>query len=249
MTLLGEAYVHLRPFYANDRRVEAIAVGIEQQCPIAADVIYGSSVEIGIRLEEGSLKTWVVVAGSLCAAIATYPEFKLGIKELYDDAKAFGNAILEIVEAETAVPKNRIYRVERRTKTVGRVHRLIRSIDKLKREAWKLDAAEREGRVLEIRYRLHSLLSEVDDERDKELLRAAMLSTGFTPLPEPSDRLTRELTVLKEDDVDWSAVPRLPAAVVGPPAGRPRLGWPTTILLKDGREFVLNAGKSQPLRP
>jgi hypothetical protein len=247
MTILSEAYVHLKPFHAGERRIQAIAEEMQLQCPTIADVIYGPTVEIGIRLEEGSLKAWMVVVGCIWTAlgpiynaIATYPQFKEGIKELYKDAKEFGEGVLGVVQEETTA--RQLYRVERRTKTVGRIRRLIRTIDKLKRDSWKLESDEYKDRVSQISYRLHSLLSDIDDERDKELLRTAMFSAGFTPLPPPSDHLIDQLAVLKEDDFDWTATPRLPAPATGRPPDRPRLGWPTSILLKDGREIILNGG-------
>jgi hypothetical protein len=82
---------------------------------------------------------------------------------LYNDAKEFDESVLGIVQEQSAADPGQVYRVERRTKAVGRVYVVTKMIDKLHRDAWKLARAQYEERVLQLRYRIHSLLDDLED--------------------------------------------------------------------------------------
>lgn len=135
MTDIAEVYLRIDIFEATEANVSRYGKRIEQFAYAAARETYRFDVAIEIYLEPGSLRGWatIVLAGLgavyvAYGAIATYPDFKQGLAELFDDAKEYGRFVVERVETE-AEPLSPVYS-QKRTKTPGRI---LRSLDRLER--------------------------------------------------------------------------------------------------------------------
>ena len=94
----------------------------------AAADIYGGDVEIEVQIEEGSLITRLTVAGLIIGGmyshVADYKGFKESVVELCDDAREFAVDVCAPFIKKAGVPKEDVYRFERRLKTPGKLYRL-----------------------------------------------------------------------------------------------------------------------------
>jgi hypothetical protein len=65
VTQLAQAYIHLKPYSASERKVRSLGQHAKRVAIRAAAEIYGGDVEIEVQIEEGSLITRVTVVGSI----------------------------------------------------------------------------------------------------------------------------------------------------------------------------------------
>ena len=93
MTNLAQAYIHLKPYPASERKIRSLGRYATRVAIKAAADIYGGGVEVEVQIEEGSLITRITVAGSLLlgaySVIADYKGFKESVVEMCDDAREF----------------------------------------------------------------------------------------------------------------------------------------------------------------
>jgi hypothetical protein len=135
VTNLAQAYIHLKPYSASDRQVRSLGRYAQRVAMKAAADIYGGGVEIDIQIEEGSLITRVTVVGSLLlgaySTMADYKGFKDSVVEMCADAREFAIDVCSPFVRKAGVPKEDVYRFERRLKTPGKLYRLSKRLEKL----------------------------------------------------------------------------------------------------------------------
>ena len=175
MAKLAEAYLHLKLALAPDN-VDELGDQVMRDAVQAASGVYRFPVIVNVRLEEGSLKYWASVVGSLGAAIAAYPSVKAGAIELYKDAKLFGSIVTDRMKLEA--PATRIiYRVERRTQDAGRIYRLHKRIDRITRAKDDLNASTFESELHSIQDELDMIVMGLSDEDAEFLINDLHIST------------------------------------------------------------------------
>ncbi|GAB4069248.1 hypothetical protein KHC28_09800 [Ancylobacter sonchi] len=167
MAKLAEAYLHLKLVSVPDN-VGELGDQVMRDAVKAASGVYQFPVSVSVRLEEGSLKYWTSVVGRLCVAIAAYPTVKMGMVELYKDAKIFGSIVSERMMVEVP-PASVVYRIERRTQDSGRIYRLHKRIDKIDRSRSMLNASAVEAELRSIQDELDRIVGGLSDE-DAEFL-------------------------------------------------------------------------------
>jgi hypothetical protein len=130
----------------------------------AAD-IYGGDVEIEVQIEEGSLITRVTVVGLLLldvySHVADYKGFKESVVELCDDAREFAVDVCAPFIKKAGVPKEDVYRFERRLKTPGKLYRLGKRLDKLEHSVGELSPKDVQKELANIRAELESITEEI----------------------------------------------------------------------------------------
>jgi hypothetical protein len=96
----------------------------------AALHLFNPESEIEVQLESGSLKAHAQVIGSIAllayGAIAQYKDFRESLGLLVQDAQTFGSAVIEESLEVANAASRQVFRVERRTKTPGKILRLLR---------------------------------------------------------------------------------------------------------------------------
>jgi hypothetical protein len=136
VTRIAEAYFHLKPFEVSDELLQSLGHDVSAIAANAAWGLFDPASEIEIRLESGSLRGWAMVIGAFLfgtyRAVAEYEDFKHGAQEMVTDAaamvahaKTYGDRVIESFLKEKEVPPRSVYRTERRTKTPGKLLRVV----------------------------------------------------------------------------------------------------------------------------
>lgn len=124
---LAQAYIHLKPYNAPDRKLRQLGRVAERLALKAAVDIYGGGVTVDIELEEGSLRTRLTVMGSIAflvyGGIADYGGFKQSAIELCNDAREFAVDVCAPFIQRAGVSRDDVFRFERRLKTPGKLYR------------------------------------------------------------------------------------------------------------------------------
>lgn len=145
MANLGQAYLHLKPYYASEREIRSLGRFAKRTAVRATSEIYGGDVVVEVELEEGSLIVRVTVIGGLFLAVyshvADYKGFKESVVELCEDAREFAVDVCAPFIKKAGVPKDEIYRFERRLKTPGKLYRINRRLEKLENSVTELSPA------------------------------------------------------------------------------------------------------------
>jgi hypothetical protein len=141
----------------------------------AAADIYGGGVEVDIQIEEGSLITRITVVGGLLlgaySTIADYKGFKDSVVEMCDDAREFAVDVCSPFVRKAGVPKEDVYRFERRLKTPGKLYRLSKRLEKLEHSVNELSPRAIQKELASLRAELDAATKDLStSDRDKILV-------------------------------------------------------------------------------
>ena len=141
MAQLAQGYIHLRP-YRVETELQALGKSIDEISFEIARRIYGQGIEVDVRLEEGTLRGWITVIGTIAlttyTVIAEYKGFTESVPLLCDKARSFGFEVCEQFIERNDAKSQQVFRVERKLKTPGRINRLLKRVKKLDELAPKL---------------------------------------------------------------------------------------------------------------
>lgn len=155
MANLGQAYIHLKPYRASDQEIRSLGRFAKRTAIKAASEIYGGNVIVEIELEEGSLILRVTVIGGIFlgvySAVADYKGFKESVVELCDDAREFAVDVCAPFVKKAGVPKEDVYRFERRLKTPGKLYRISHRLEKLEKSVSELSPAAVQKELAKVR--------------------------------------------------------------------------------------------------
>jgi hypothetical protein len=206
VTHIAEAYFYLKPFEVSDEFLQSLGHDVSAIAANAAWGLFEPASEIEVHLERGSLKGTASVIGAALAitlgsyhAVAEYRDFKEGVREMVADARTYGGRVIEGVLQEKQVPARSVRRTERRTKTPGRLLRL------LNRREWL--AAHK------------TLLSPADIRRESAVIEAHTTQV-LEDLPPDQQKFLRDLLGgldAATDDVAEGLEPSQHSSRVGPP--------------------------------
>ncbi len=135
MAHLAQTYVHLRPYELNAETIQRLGAAIQESAEVAALEFYRGGVTIDVDLEEGSAKFWITVLGALEIAhiaygtIADYKGFKESIGEMVQDARSFGDFMIEATKQQSKATDKQVFRTERRLQTPGKIKRVTEKLE------------------------------------------------------------------------------------------------------------------------
>jgi hypothetical protein len=164
--------------------------------------VYGGGVTVDVRLEEGSLRTWVSVAGALAVygAIADYKGFKESIQEMCKDAREYSVDVCGAFTEAAKVNKGQIYRVERRLKTPGKINRVLKKIEQLDKAAETMGTDKLQDQLKDVQDELQAIQSELSEE-DRKKMRQALIFENLPMLRErPRNRRAEPTKAAKKPD-------------------------------------------------
>jgi hypothetical protein len=211
VTSLAQAYIHLKPYSAKPSEIRALGSYAKRTAAKSAREIYGGGVTILVEIEEGSLRTRVTViaitlnvlqgAHFAYSTIADLKGFQEGVSELCDQAREFGVDVCEPFVRKAGVPKEDVYRFERRLKTPGKLYRFSKHLEKLQRSVDELSPKTLKEELARLRAELDVIESDlsVQDRRALEgVIRSRRLPTPRNwPRPESAKLAVRP----KEQDL------------------------------------------------
>src|SRR3990172_7665066 len=131
MTLLSEAYLHLKPFDISEAEIKDLNQYLKVYGKELGKEIYKSEIEIQVEVEAGSLKTWVIYGGILVGFITSYGSFRTGINYLVNDGKKVAQLTNKYIIEKLQPDPQQIYHKERRLSVPGQLQRIISDLDYL----------------------------------------------------------------------------------------------------------------------
>lgn len=185
MAQLAQAYLHLKPYRASDRKLKSLGHYAERIALRAAASIYGKGVEVEIELEEGSAKLRITVIGLLLldvyGHVADYKGFKESVVEMCQDAREFAVDVCNPFIKKAGVAREDVYRFERRLKTPGKLLRINRRLEKLQRSVDDLSPRAIQKELAEVKSELDAVVKDLSPSEQ------AALEAKLTPekLPPP----------------------------------------------------------------
>jgi len=179
--------------------------------------VYGGDVTVDVRLEEGSLRTWVSVAGVLTiyGAIADYKGFKESIQEMCKDAREYSMDVCGGFTAAAHVNKSQVFRVERRLKTPGKLNRLLKKIEQLDQVAEKMGTDKLQTELNDVQRELAAIQSELSDEENKLVQQALVFENLPMLRRRPQNRRLEAPKVATKPEEEEPLL--LEMELVGPP--------------------------------
>ncbi len=205
MAQLAQAYIHFKPYSASEREIRALGRYAEKLAVRTAKEIYGGGVVVEVELEEGSLRTRITVIGGIFIAVysgvANYKGFKESVVELCEDARDFSVDVCAPFTKKAGVPKEDIYRFERRLKTPGKLYRISRRLEKLERSATDLSPKDVQKELARLRGELDSATHDLSQEEIKAIERGLRSDRLPSPRrwPAPPEH---KVALRRDDDLD-----------------------------------------------
>ncbi len=204
---------------------------------------------VDVRLEEGSLRTWVSVAGVLTiyGAIADYKGFKESVQEMCKDAREYSMDVCGEFTAAAHVNKSQVFRVERRLKTPGRLNRLLKKLEQLDRVAEKMGTDKLQDELKEVQRELAAIQNELSDEDNKVLQRALVFENLPTLRRRPLNRRVEPLKVATKPEDDEPLLMEM--ETVGPPTKKipPKMVYHHKVYVPAGKPWKVGNKESPTL--
>jgi hypothetical protein len=166
MTIIAEAYIRLRPFYISAEKLEQLGKATDEFARTAALRIYDQPVEIQVGLIEGTLRGKITVTGVLTALTlySSYSGFLDSTERLCKQANLFGDYVCSAFVKESGATPQLVARVEKRTKTPGKLLRALRRIERLDKAAATMSREALESELHGARLQLSSAIHDLSDE-------------------------------------------------------------------------------------
>jgi len=188
LTEIAEAYFHLQPFEVSEERLQRYGQELSEIAARAASELFDPNCFIEIRLQSGSLLGWATVttiASFIAGNVLNYKNLKGNLTEMAADAKKFAGWVTTLFVHKSSVPRDRIYRTESRTKTPGKLLRVMKRQDRLFSRRSKLSEPEVEREEKEINRLALEVLAELPVE-DRSEVWSMLVDWGKRPRDEVS---------------------------------------------------------------
>ncbi|MEQ9007892.1 MAG: hypothetical protein RLP12_08415, partial [Ekhidna sp.] len=164
---IAETYIHIKDV-PRDLSLEKARLYLEKNARYWARSKFGPSIEVSVRVEEGSLKTWVLVGGtSIFNLVVNYGEIRDGIDHLVSDSRDFSEHVIESFESDNHIPDAAIARTERRLGIPGKIKRFYSDIDNLNSD--DLSANERADEIDRLQAEFLEIIDLMPNPDDKQI--------------------------------------------------------------------------------
>ncbi len=127
-----------------------------------SDIIFGQQTDIRATLEEGSLKTTLLVLGTLYIAIGQYGSFRSGIDYMINDAKSLKEFVLSQI-VKNGLNEASIMESKRIQCDPDKIRRVLLSIERLELKE-NLAPEEIEKDISKIKTSVRNICSHLNDE-------------------------------------------------------------------------------------
>ncbi len=183
-TPLCESYVHISPFSIKPSHREQLDI-LREKVRWLARESFKTEFEVYSHYEEGSLKYWIAVAGSLYTSIVFYGEFRKGIDYVYHDSKVVAEWVGNSMRKVLAPTESQRYRIENRTGALGLLKSGIDQIDSLKNDLDNCSPTEVQNRLSRIIKVLQRAVVMSHDTRDQQYIIRETIRLLNDSFPEP----------------------------------------------------------------
>jgi hypothetical protein len=185
MSLLSVHYYHLDIEF-NENEIEKLKDKFRQVVKNISLILYNQNVDVRIKVEQGSLKTWIAIIGTLYIAIGEYGSFRSGVDQLIEDSKIV-QKVIEVAIKNSGYQEYLILENKRGYTTSDKIRRLILRLDRLENSINELSSEKVKVEIEGLINYTKTILNEVDDARDFNLI-------------------LREISSRKNVNIDWSQI-------------------------------------------
>lgn len=214
MARVAQAYFHFHTRLA-EREMRKFGRKVDQAARRAALRNFQTSVLINVEIEEGSLIGRVTAFATILIAstslISNYKGVKDGVKEMCEDARSFGADVCAKAVDLAGVSEKQVYRVERRTKTVGKLDRLLSDIDRLEKSTDDLTPAQMRKELGRFNRELQLIAKDLDPAEKKALEKVLEHTTLPPPKKWPVTDQEEPKAILKPEqfELTYESAPKL----------------------------------------
>jgi hypothetical protein len=198
--ILCQAYVHVDlPEDITKGELKIIKDHLTRFATERAKFFVYPEVEVEVEFREGSLKTYITIAGAIYLAIGNYGDFRSGVEYLHTDIKRLADTMVAESLFSTKARHANIRRTEARVGVVGSLKVLVDDMNTLEASMGQISVEEVTRRIHRIREDAEALLTNVRAEEDivqiEEELAAFSTSLPSTP-KHPADKRPDDAAVL-----------------------------------------------------
>ncbi len=194
-TILSQGYAHIEGVKLNTQQKEEFEVLIAEYQKPRAKVLLGREIIPEVRTEDGSLKVYTTVYGSLSDALGAFENFMIALNGLYGSSKMLADACnLESLFLSRA-KKKALVRAEARTGVVRSTKELFDRVFYLCEGRQQESNAKISKSLVELEKKIVFLNEQLQYGRDKELVWG-----NFLPLMiELHSKIHRSQTTVNEE--------------------------------------------------
>jgi hypothetical protein len=202
---ISETYIKLKIDYNSDKK-QTIRRTLKQVAEKQiADFKYKDGLIVVIEIEKGSLKTKVVIYGTvIIQGIANYGSIRQGINQKYDDVKTVSERVIQSARQDDIDIDNNVIRTEKRTGLIGRLKRTLDRIEYLQTNLNNLGNNKVQEELISLRQDLANIIELLNQEERLAILNSLPTEIGIN-LPEPQDKGMKHiynLYALKPKDIE-----------------------------------------------
>lgn len=172
MPKIAETYLHFK-IDVSPEDLSAIKDYLKAKGNIISKEVFGKNFYLEVRVENGSLKAWIIAGGILYTAIAGYGSFRSGIDYIVKDSRWFSQLMVDDFGRVANIKDDEIVRIERRLGVPGKIQRLLKSLNKLKYSHFKEDKIEK--KLTQIEKELVAIFQSLDSKEDYDYLHDNLL--------------------------------------------------------------------------
>ena len=182
--ILCQAYVHIElPDGFSDEQLTALREYLENFASERGRFFIYPEVSVDIAFRDGSLKSYLTIAGVLYAAIAGYGSFRTGVDYLYTDIKRLSDTLVAESLFATKARHKHVIRTEARVGIVGSLKAFVDHLQELEGTIGRVPLEQTSQRIRRIQAEAEALIQNVKDPRDANEIEKEMETTVET-IPE-----------------------------------------------------------------
>ncbi len=202
--ILSQAYVHVEPTaFETEEDLERFKLNLTQFTKSRVEFFLSPDLPVEIEFEDGSLIARVTVMGTiglLFTGISNYKNFRDGIQLIYSDSKRLTEYIIAETTFQSGARQQNVIRLEARVGIIGSIQKVINQLESIKRGAnGAMMVSDVSKKIDEANKELKKLFQNINDESDKELVRAGLESIA-AEIPDtpkaPKDKVNSDQAIL-----------------------------------------------------
>jgi hypothetical protein len=187
---LAQTSVRFRSLEVDEEELFLLGTQIDRVAAGIAREIYGEGVEVDVVLEAGSLLIRITVLGAFLLgtydAVSKYPDFKLGVEKLVEDANHYGSAVYKQILKLTG--EKEADSVVKRDMTPGTISRLIDRLENLQELQKHAPAQISQHQLRQIIRELEAIERDLQPQ-ERQIIDRALEQRGLPPLRELPERI------------------------------------------------------------
>lgn len=186
MTKIAQAYFHFETKLSSSD-FQNFGEEISKISKKAAKNHFSTKIAVDIEIEEGSLigriTAHAMVLGVFTGILSDYKGVRDSVELMCEDARSFGTDVCGKAIQAAGITERQVFRTERRTKTVGKLGRLLNDVERLENSLENLSS----NQIRKELKRLHREFEKINTDlspQDQTTLEYTLKKTKLPSLPD-----------------------------------------------------------------